>query len=381
MRLHVDQRHERVLELVRERGSIRVAELAHALGVSPVTLRRDVETLAARGKLHRMHGAVVWPSGGGEGLPRQGAAPRPDAEGLVIGLVVPTSNYYYPEVVRGVRDVVDARGARINIGITNYLPGQDAEQAERLIAAGADGLLLTPTWDEGAPRGREGAWVAGFDVPTVLMERWAPHGHPAAALDRVRSDHGHGAAEAVRHLASLGHRRVGLVLQNSPTARHLKFGYTAAVEALGLERVPELPFEDDADLKRGERFERAFGYLCELFDEYGVTAVLIHSDADALMLIPRLQARGIRVPEDLAVVAYDDEVAGLADQPLTAAAPAKREVGARAAELLIARLTADPQARPGPRQHIDLLPELRVRTTCGSALRGVPQGGEAGGKR
>ncbi|NGO78553.1 DeoR/GlpR family transcriptional regulator [Streptomyces sp. YC504] len=366
MRLHVDQRHERVLELVRERGSIRVAELARALGVSPVTLRRDVEALAAQGRLQRMHGAVVWPGGSAEQVPRQ--ASGPDAEGLVIGLVVPTNNYYYPEVIRGVREVVDAHGARLTIGITNYLPGEDAEQAKRLIGAGADGLLLTPNWDEGAPRGAEGAWVADFDVPTVLMERWAPHGHPAAALDRVRSDHGHGAAEAVRHLASLGHRKVGLVLQKSPTARHLKFGHAAAVDALGLERVPELPYDEDSELSHAEHFDRAFGYLCDLVDDHGVTAVLIHSDADALTLIPRLQARGIRVPEDLAVVAYDDEVASLADQPLTAAAPAKREVGAQAAELLLARLAAGPGAAATPRQHIDLLPELRVRTSCGSEL-------------
>ncbi len=365
MRLHVDQRHDRVLELVRERGSLRVAELAKELGVSPVTLRRDVETLAAQGRLQRMHGAVVWPGGVEHPVPHSSA---PDAEGLVIGLVVPTNNYYYPEVIRGVREVVDAHGARVTIGITNYLPGEDVEQAKRLIASGVDGLLLTPNWDEGAPKGAEGGWVAEFDVPTVLMERWAPHGHPAAALDRVRSDHGHGAAEAVRHLASLGHRKVGLVLQPSPTARHLRFGHAAAVEALGLERVPDLPVEDDAHGDPVNHFDRAFGYICDLVDDHGVTAVIIHSDSDALTLIPRLQARGVRVPEDLAVVAYDDEVAGLADQPLTAAAPAKREVGAQAAELLIARLTADPEAASTPRQHIDLLPELRVRTSCGSVL-------------
>lgn len=60
MRPHVDQRHERVLELVRERGSLRVADLAAELGVSAVTLRRDVEALAGQGRVHRLHGAVVW---------------------------------------------------------------------------------------------------------------------------------------------------------------------------------------------------------------------------------------------------------------------------------------------------------------------------------
>ncbi|ROV67288.1 DeoR family transcriptional regulator, partial [Streptomyces globisporus] len=79
MRLHVDQRHERVLELVRERGSLRVAELAEELGMSAVTLRRDVEALAAQGLVERMHGAVVWPSGQSRPAP----APAPSAEGLV----------------------------------------------------------------------------------------------------------------------------------------------------------------------------------------------------------------------------------------------------------------------------------------------------------
>ncbi|MDV9173231.1 DeoR family transcriptional regulator, partial [Streptomyces sp. W16] len=86
MRLHVDQRHERVLELVRERGSLRVAELAAELGVSAVTLRRDVEALATQGRVRRLHGAVVWP-GGTVVEPPVRSEP---AEGPVIGMIVPT---------------------------------------------------------------------------------------------------------------------------------------------------------------------------------------------------------------------------------------------------------------------------------------------------
>lgn len=69
----------------------------------------------------------------------------------------------------------------------------------------------------------------------------------------------------------------------------------------------------------------------------------------------------MRVPEDLAVITYDDEVAELADVPLSAVAPAKREVGARAAGMLLDRLEDRGAGREGPRQHLDLLPRLTVR--------------------
>lgn len=170
MRLHVDQRHERVLHLVRERGSLRVAELAEELGMSAVTLRRDVETLAAQGLVERLHGAVVWPSGASGPAP----AAVPSAEGLVVGMVVPTTEYYYADVVRGAREAVEAAGARLTIGLSRYLPDEDEAQARRLLSTGADGLLLTPSWERGHPEPGEGLWAAEQETPVVLVERWAP---------------------------------------------------------------------------------------------------------------------------------------------------------------------------------------------------------------
>ncbi|MFD0037906.1 substrate-binding domain-containing protein [Streptomyces anulatus] len=377
MRLHVDQRHERVLELVRERGSLRVAELAEELGMSAVTLRRDVEALAAQGLVERLHGAVVWPTGQSRPAP----AIAPPAEGLVVGMVVPTTEYYYADVVRGARQTVEAAGARLTIGLSRYLPDEDAAQARRLLSTGADGLLLTPSWERGCPERGEGLWTAEQGVPVVLVERSAPLGHPAAGLDRVRSHHAHGAAEAVAHLAGLGHRAIALAVQDSPTAPRLRVGYRAAVEALGLTPVSAAPLDDAPSRSEAKRFERTLEYLCEAVASGNVTAAIVHSDADAIVLIPRLQARGVRVPEDLAVIAYDDEVAGLADLPLTAVAPDKHAVGAAAARLLLDRLgVSEPGGAVGgavtgagvtgrgsaARRHLDILPTLRIRVSCGA---------------
>ncbi|MEV6953004.1 substrate-binding domain-containing protein [Streptomyces sp. NPDC051183] len=375
MRPHVDQRQAHVLALVQARGSVRVADLAQELGVSPVTLRRDIEAMAARGEIHRMHGVIsrleagrspvaAAPASGAAGAAARALASggvSAEAEGLVIGMVVPTTEYYYAEVVRGAREVVEARGARLTVGLTRYLPGEDRTQADRLLSTGADGLLLTPNWDTGSPGPGEGAWTAELPVPTVLVERWAPPGHAAAALDRVTSDHAHGAACAVQHLVELGHRRIALASRETPTTARLRTGYEAAVAALGLEPAPAWPAAGPGPLSDADAFARTLDYLHEAVTKGGVTAALIHSDTDAIMLIPRLQARGVRVPEDLAVITYDDEVAGLADVPLSAVAPAKGEVGARAAGLLLDRL-AGGASYESPRQHLELLPRLTIRS-------------------
>ncbi|MFJ7272472.1 substrate-binding domain-containing protein [Streptomyces sp. NPDC099050] len=373
MRPHVDRRQARVLALVRERGTARVAELARELGMSPVTLRRDVEAMAARGEIQRTHGVIsrresdLAGAEPGAACDRTGAGTdtgtgrERGAAGLVIGMVVPTTEYYFADVVRGAREVVEARGARLTVGLTRYLAGEDRTQADRLLSTGADGLLLTPTWRTGTPGPGEGAWTAELPVPTVLVERWAPPGHPAASLDRVASDHADGAARAVRHLAELGHQRIALASRETPTSGRLRTGFEAAVATLGLEPPPAWPAAGAASLAEAEAFARTLDYLCAAVAEGGVTAALIHSDTDAIMLIPRLQARGVRVPEDLAVITYDDEVAELADVPLSAVAPAKREVGARAAGMLLDRLADRAAGREGPRQHLDLLPRLTVR--------------------
>lgn len=270
MRPHVDQRQAQVLSLVRARGSARVADLARELGISPVTLRRDVEAMAARGEIRRMHGVIsrlesdsVGAETGSTGAQAvsdaataAAAATGRGGAGLVIGMVVPTTEYYFADVVRGAREVVEARGARLAVGLTRYLAGEDRTQADRLLSTGADGLLLTPNWAAGAAGPGEGAWTAELPVPTVLVERWAPPGHPAASLDRVTSDHADGAARAVRHLAELGHKRIALASRETPTSGRLRTGYAAAVATLGLEPAPAWPA---AGQRRSRRRRRSRG--------------------------------------------------------------------------------------------------------------------------
>lgn len=340
MRDHVRARHERAVAIAREHGSLSIADLAAQLEVSRVTARRDAELLVSEGRLGRVHGSVVWP---GTGRPAPApAAPAPASPrtraGTVVGMVVPTMHYSFSETVQGARAVLAERGARLVLGLSGYFADEDRSQIRRLVASGADGLLVTPSWEDGAPGPGEADAVLEAPVPTVLVERWTRTGSPADALDRVRSDSAHGAGSAVHHLAGLGHRHIALALQSSPHARQLKAGFTAALSALGLPPTPAPGFDPGSTGSEAHRYDLALEYLRSCVRDHGVTAALVHSDADAVVLLPRLQAVGIRVPKDLALVVYDDEVSGLSELALTAVAPPRRAVGAAAARLLLDRL-------------------------------------------
>lgn len=351
MRESVEQRHERILRIVRERESIRVVHLAAELGVSVETARRDAAALADVGRLRRQHGSVAWPTlplnARDARLVRQ--APRPAPNSPVLGLVVPVSGYFFQQLIQGARAAANAAGVRLLVGITDYRRAGDTTQIQAMLDAGADGLLLTPSWDMSGPNEADLAELASLRRPVVLVERQVPVGSRGAELDRVVSDHAEGTALAVRHLAGLGHRRIALLAKETHTRPHIRRGYLAATQALGL-GDDDLSPPDDREIDR----------LLDLATAGGLRAAIVHTDVDALNLLQRLTARGLRVPDDFALISYDDEIAELGDVPLTAVAPAKRAVGETAVRLLLRRL-ADPAAQ---HSHVDLVPELKLRESA-----------------
>jgi DNA-binding LacI/PurR family transcriptional regulator len=357
------ERHDRLLALVRERGTARVSDLAALLGVSPVTARRDVEALATKGLLDRVHGQVSWPRAAPGAAP--GAEEGPRGEGLVLGLLAPSATYYFAEVIRGAHEAAARAGARLVLRVSDYRPEEDRARTEGLLAAGAEGVLVAPGWRGPEDRPAYGDWLAGLPVPAVLLERRAEPGSPLDGLDRVASDHAHGVLLALRHLLGLGRGTPLLVARrDSPTALAVRAGYAQALGALGLAEprpvIDSVPAQADP-----EGFERAVRALHEAVGSGLASAALVHNDVDAIEIVRRLGELGVRVPRDLALIAYDDEVAALADTPLTAVAPPKRQVGRLAAQLLVERLTEAP-GEDAARRHVSLLPTLRVRDSCGS---------------
>ncbi|MFC1413665.1 substrate-binding domain-containing protein [Streptacidiphilus sp. N1-12] len=358
------QRHDYVLEQLRAHGAIRSTEVVAGLGVSDGTVRRDLELLEQQGRLTRVRGGAVLPPGSTPGaVPRTavGAAAGP-VGGIVIGMLVPSTTYYFPEVIRGAQSAAARAGARLILGVSDYDRERDPGQLRDLVSSGCDGLLVTTAEGPVVPaRVRKQLDVSG--LPYVLVER-----RSAAAFDHaecVLSDHRQGAYRAVEYLAGLGHDGVALFASPSPTARAVTEGHAEAVRLLGLSRsAPVLGYEQGAD--RLSAID-AFVHSCRAS---GATAALVHSDQEAILLVQRLRAHGVRIPEDLSVIAYDDEVAAFAEVPLTAVAPPKFELGLIAASTLLGRLgagadgtgTAAGTAEPAVRQTV-LQPRLVLRSS------------------
>lgn len=349
--LYAIQRRERILDELRARGAVSVSVLAGQLGVSELTVRRDINTLAQQGLVTRVHGGATLRSALDAGA-HAAAAPMPAK--YTIGMVVPSLDYYWPAVVNGARAQAALRRAALLLRASTYDARDHRRQIEALLATpGLHGLIVAPE-TTGGDAVETLRWLDSLPVPVVLAERRVG-GAAAGRLDSVSSDHAAGAALAVQHLHEAGHTRIGLLLESgTPTGRYVRLGWGAALESLGLSADVALD---------GIRFdtpgrERAMDDALDVIRDTGTTAVIVLPDPQAIALEQHAIDRGVRVPQDLAIVAYDDDVARFGDPPLTAVRPPKESVGREAVDLLIARLEGGP-GRPAHR--LKLGPELHVR--------------------
>lgn len=345
------ERRAHILATMQRDGAVRISQLTEELGAAAVTLRRDLAQLEQEGLLVRVHGGAIAASG------QQPATPAPvAADAGSIAVLVPSLNYYWPGVVRGMESAARRHGLRLQLRGASYELQDERPVLERLVRSGdVRGLIVAPNTD--TPHAQDVIqWLAGCGTPSVLVERDGivqPEGVPA---ESVTTDHALGAVLAARHLAALGHRKVGLVLsRNSPTSRKIAAGWAAACDELGL--TPAEHIESTLPDRGSAEFSAAVDATLDQALGTGVTALLVHSDPEAMAFVDLAFNRGISVPEDLSIIAYDDEVAELFTPALTAIAPPRVSVGEAAVDLLSSRLAHPAQAA----RRVILNPRLRVR--------------------
>ncbi|RAX20077.1 hypothetical protein DRB06_10225 [Actinomyces sp. Z5] len=348
-------RREYIVSTVNAKGSVRVAELAAGLGLSPITIRRDIALLDEEGLLEQVRGGARRISApGNQALPLQ--------SDITVGLITPSLDFFWPTIIEGANIVADRVGAHLQLQGSTFAAKDNLVEIRRMAEdESIGGLLLVPDL-EGPGSDELVEFLQTVTKPTVLIERTLkPHGPHSRLFESVITDHSNGASLAVRHLAALGHSHIALLTDKRIPSRHLiAQGWADALSDLRLDT--ESPHGDTTELIGDARTEGIKSFVDNCISEE-TTAIIAHSDEAALVVVELLAQRGLTVPEDISVIAYDDEIAKLARPALTAVCPPKAELGEVAMQLLLERLSNPGRAI---RQTM-LAPTLVIRDSTGPA--------------
>jgi LacI family transcriptional regulator len=272
-----------------------------------------------------------------------------------IGLIITDiSNPFFTSLVRGVEDIANAAGYSIMLCNTDEDPEKELTYLRMLRRKRVDAILMAPT---GVPQPVVDRLI-GLGFPLVCFDRPPP----GASCDNVLVDNVGGAWQAVSHLIELGHRRVGVItgLAGVGTTDERLEGYMQAMADHELPIDPELVRLGNSRLDGGYREMLALLNLPAL-----PTAVFSTNNLMTLGALGALQSRQVHVPDDMAVVGFDDfEWAAVLRPRLTAVAQPTYEIGETAARMLIDRIEG--RGAPEPRRVV-LPTRLIVRESCGAA--------------
>lgn len=258
---------------------------------------------------------------------------------------------FLPQVLRGLSEAL--REANLHLLVFPLSPDQAPEETTQLLQERrVDGMILS------GPRFEDQEWLERWarETPVVLLGHLAGSALPSVDVDNIQA-----AAMATRHLLRLGHRRIGLIT-NAPlsyTASYERWlGYRQALEEAGL------PY-DEALVALGA-FTPASGaaameQLLRLSNP--PTAVFVASDVVAFGALQIVRRRSLRVPQDIALMGFDDvPLSAYLDPPLSTVHLPAEDLGREAGRLLLQWIR---EGRP-PTTAIRLATGLIIRQSCGA---------------
>ncbi|MDR5703272.1 MAG: LacI family DNA-binding transcriptional regulator [Armatimonadota bacterium] len=324
-----------------------ILDVAHAAGVSPATVSRvlnsthPVSAQTREKVLKAVKTLRYYPNALARSLLKRHTA--------ILGVLIPdVSNPYYSVILRGIEDEARLHGYSVLVCNTDRDPSRLVQYLRTLQERRADGAIVTGGQMDKASIGllRE----TGMPVVTI--------GRHHASLPSVQVDNIAAAFKATQYLISLGHRLIATITgpAGSPTSADRLEGYRRALSEAGIPLRPEYIVEGGFLAEGGYKGTKHLFTLPS-----PPTAILAGNDRMAFGAIRALHEMGLRVPEDVSIVGFDDTLVAQYMVPaLTTVAIPMYELGRRAAFILFTRL----QRKRAPM--VVVLPtELRIRESTG----------------
>ena len=325
--------------------------LAKTLGVNPLTVRRAYELLQNEGVLVQKPGSGTYLLPDALGRIERSGRRQVTTLVIVIGerslAKFPRQTLFiFSDILDGLREVLGDREAHYV-----FVESLTEECVAELGPGSAVMMLYSHEHDP--------VFVQDLlrrNVPVLCA--WEESPAYSSALPRVTYDGYHSAALACNHLVDCGYRRIGFIGRTSyPESTRIPkkyFAYMSELQKRGLDIYNR--YVRYAELAPGE----AYAAVSDMISDNELPeAFFIDTDYKAMEVVAALRAAGLRVPEDVAIAAYDDiPEASVFDPPLTTVRTPRHEIGRRSAELLLSW----PAHGPPPEGAI-LLPELKVRAS------------------
>lgn len=273
-------------------------------------------------------------------------------ETRTIGVIVSDiTNPFFSLVIHGIEDKVQKKGYSIILCNANENYVREEKAMKLLVQKRVDGILVTPV----EKKTRDIFYLQEMKVPFVLVARHLK----IPDLSYVVADDVLGGFLATEHLIKKGHRKIMYVAGPShvTTVQERLNGYKKALAQYGIRFEEELVRFTNAKSEDGYRVMK--DVLSKRLD---FTAIGVFNDYLALGMMKAVRERGLRIPDDVAIVGYDDiEFASLAVVPLSSVRIPKYELGYKAAEILLNQLSKK-HIRSEPQQ-IAIEPKLVIRSS------------------
>lgn len=287
--------------------------------------------------------------------------PNAIARGLVtnktntLALIIPDiTNPFFPEIARGMEDAASSNGYNVVLCNTDGKIEKEEEYIKLLISKRVDGIVFTAS---SFANFQHLQMLDKADIPYVLVDRWIEGMEDAP---RVTVDNDEGGYIATKHLIENQYKKIAMISGplSTTTAKSRYIGYTRAIKDSG-RRI------DSALIKEGSyKVESGYELANQLIDE-GIDSIFAANDLIALGAIKAIKDRGLKVPEDIAVVGFDNiYIAQFTEPPLTTVHQPTYEMGSKACNILLDIM----QKKDAIEKRIVIYPTLVVRET--TAKRG-----------